>query len=74
MEITTLLRLSKNPNYKLSPAEVQQLEEYHNEQFNTKHRRKVVKHSNKFKKHDPSIPEEDEIRKGSNGRKATNRY
>lgn len=73
MEITTLIRLSKNPNYKLSPEQIQQLEDYRNEQFKGKNKNKVVRHSTKFGKHNPSIPQEDEVRKDSNGGKQTSR-
>lgn len=61
--LQTLLRLSRNPNYKLSKKELDQLENHRNEQFKEKHQNKNIRHTTSFRKHDTKIPSEDEVRK-----------
>jgi hypothetical protein len=65
---STLLRLSRNPHYKMSQRELEELSRFQNQEFE---KQRNVKHNYKFRVHDPSLPEE----KGSNGqeRKTTTR-
>lgn len=55
--IETLIRLSKNPNYKLSAEELQQLEDWRNEQFVAPQPNLLTKHSPHFKINDPLLRE-----------------
>lgn len=51
--IETLLKLSTNPNYRITKEEMDRLREYHQTDFNR------VKHSTEFKKEDGTIEKHD---------------
>lgn len=61
MTIETLQRLSKNPNYKLSPAEVKLLEAHRDKQLLEKVQQdstQNVVHDTTVQKHNTDLPEE----------------
>ncbi len=55
--LATLLRLSKNPHYKMSDDELKQLQEYREREF-TARKDSAVKHDTHFSKHPTTLPEE----------------
>jgi hypothetical protein len=65
MKIEQLEQLAKNPFYKMSHAQLEQLAAYRNKKFKADEKNAVVKHSTKFTKHNPNLKEEDERIKSS---------
>lgn len=66
--LATLERLSRNPHYKMTKKQLEELEKYRAEQFKQRNQGKPVKHNTSFVKHDPNLEEE----KGSHAGKSTN--
>lgn len=71
-EIRTLLKLAKNPHYKMSPKEVEKLERYRNEQFSQRNNQSVVKHDTSFQVHNPKLDQENR-KDNENGRNKSDR-
>lgn len=57
--IQTLEKLAKNPNYKMSPKQLVELERYRRQQNPSPRKDGVVRHSTGVALHDSSIPKED---------------
>lgn len=64
--IATLIRLSKNPAYKMNEKELEALQKFQNSQLKG-HSKQVspVRHSTDVKKHDYNIPQEEDTKKGN---------
>ncbi len=60
MELTTLIRLSKNPHYKMTPEEVKQLEDYRKQDCEKKRKKRNMQHGSSFDIHYPYASSRDE--------------
>lgn len=66
MKIEQLEQLARNPFYKMSREQLEQLATYRNRKFKADEKNTVVKHTTKFTKHNPNLKEEDERKSSRN--------
>lgn len=64
MNYETLEKLAKNPHYKLSKKQVEQLEKYRAERYlpPVRHSTSVPKHSTSFREHNPKLEEQKDVK------------